>query len=332
MEYQTKFNTELKHIIGLLEANEIESALTHFDTHLDEVKEIGKFTLETWNYEWRKTVYAFGVLFKKINPVDFLHKIKNQKTGIDINREEVLDFYNSEIDFNSLPENLCLERVVKYVEKYPYNPEFHHTLGHFYIREKDYLKAIEQHRIAFEKDNTGFKESYFSSNYTYLEYLIDEGEYQVGYDLSNKLIEEKTFRRTSFNNSHQIFLIGLKGRFKDYLSIDKKLSNAEDEIKRIITLETGKGQFKIIEILGFFTAIIAFIFSTVSIGKNFKFEEAIIFNIALGLTLMSFLLVLNLIFSSKTIKFTDPKSLMLIVFIMSLLLIVTKFGVPLWIN
>jgi len=334
MKYNPKYNRDLLEIIKLIEENKIHGqgeALDKFQLHIKEIIKLGRFASNTWVHDWRASVYDLGTKFKKLNPIDFLNALTTEKTGKNKDEQEILDFYFSEIEFNTLPDESCTSKMRDLVVKYPYNPEFRHTFGHFYSRIKEYEKAIEQYKFAFDKDKTNksFVDSLFFTYQRYLETLIDNSEYQKGLELCEQLTKDKIFWDKAIYHN---YLFGLKERFKDYILLNEKIDNAEIKIKEIISKETQKGQVKIIEILGFFTAIIAFIFSTVSIGKNFKFEEAIIFNIALGLTLMSFVLMLNLIFSSKTIKFTDPKLLMLIVIIMSLLLIVTKFGVPLWIN
>lgn len=230
-----------------------------------------------------------------------------------------------------MPIEASVSRFEKLIEKYPYNPEFRHTLGHFYHENKNYEKAIEQYEYARTKDinNPSFKKNLFETYRNYLEYLIDSSEYEKGLKICKKLGKEKTF--WGGGTMHNMIL-RLQERFKDYIVLNDKIENADKTIKEIIAKETQKGQMKIIEILGFFTAIIAFIFSTISIGKNFNFNEAIIFNISLGLTLLIFVFVINLFFSRKQIKTFDYRVLLIIIFILSLLLIVTKFGIPIWIK
>lgn len=333
MPFKEKYNTDLKYIITLIDQNKINGnneALEKFKIHINEVIDIGRFSIIEWKNNWRKTVYDFGEKFKDKDPVDFLKILTELKENLQKDQKEVIDFYYSEIDCNSLPIETSVKRFEKLIDKYPYNPEFRNTLGHFYLEKYEYEKAIEQYEYARIKDknNPSFKKTLFDCYRTYLESLLDSSNYEKGLNICGKLIKEKTF--WGGGTLHNV-IIGLQERFKDYLILNEKIEKAEKTIKEIIAKETQNGQMKIIEILGFFTAIIAFIFSTISIGKNFNFNEAIIFNISLGITLLIFVFSINLLFSRKPIEKLDYRILLIIVFILSLLLIVTKFGIPIWI-
>jgi hypothetical protein len=199
-----------------------------------------------------------------------------------------------------------------------------------YINSNKCKEAIEQYGYALDKDkkNNHFETSLYNTYIKHLNNLLSDSKYNEGTEIINKLLKDNTFRKEPHYHN---YLISYNERFKDQIAFDQKLKDAEKSINEIVKQETQKGQNRIIEILGFFSAIMAFIFSTISIGKNFKFEEAIIFNISLGLTLLIFVLIINLLFSNKKIKIDDYRIALIIIIILSLLLIVTKFGVPLWI-
>ncbi len=334
MPYNNQYKTELIQINKLIDDNKIlgqNEALDKFKQHIVGVVNIGRFTIADWNKQWRKEVYKFGTKFETINPIDFLNALTTAKIGKTKDQQEVLDFYYSEIEFNSLPDETCTQKLQQLVSLYPYNPEFRHSFGHFYDRINDYKNSISQYEYALKKDktNTDFLTSLFTTYQKYLETFIDDSKYKEGLKLCEDIMEKKTFWDDA--NYHN-YLFSLKERFKDYVLLNEKIEQAEVKIQEITARETQKGQIKIIEILGFFTAIIAFIFSTVSIGKNFKFEEAIVFNISLGITLMTFVLMLNIFFSRKEMKIWDIKVLLLIILVLLLTLIVTKFGIPFWIE
>ncbi|WP_321516330.1 hypothetical protein [Marinifilum fragile] len=332
MPDKLKHLTDLNLINSLIDEGKIlgkDEALDKFKLHIQEVKAVGRYNLQNWDIEWRKSVYKFGEYFQSIDPVDFLNILTNGNPS-NKNEKEVFDFYTSEIYTNSLDSQACIEKLENYISEYPYNPEFHNTLGHLYYKNNQFEDAIRHTRIAFDKDQKSFIHNLFQSYSAYLEFLIDTNEYEKGLGICTKIIEERLFKPILLNNTYQLIILGFKNRFRDYVLLNKKIQEAEFTIKQLVAKETSKGQFKIIEILGFFTAIITFIFSTVSIGKNFKFEEAIIFNIALGITLMTFVLLINMSFSTKKVKIFDYRVLMFIMLIMSLVLIVTKFGVPIW--
>lgn len=334
MAFENKYYTDLIEINKLIDEDKINgegNALDKFKTHLDEIVEIGRFSKDEWKTKWRSAVYRFGEKFKDKDPIEFLNILKSKRKGLEKDKKELIDFYYSEIDGNSLPKDASALRFEKLVDKYPYNPEFRHTLGHFYSNKKKYKKAIEQYEFARLKDtdNQTYKKSMFSCYVKYLETFIDDSKYSQGLEICQNLIEKRIFWDTGIMHN---YIIGLKERFKDYIILNEKIENAEQTIKEIVAKETQKGQMRIIEILGFFTAIIAFIFSTISIGKNFSFNEAIIFNISLGLTLLIFALIINLFFSRVNVSRTDYRILIVIILVISLLLIVAKFGIPIWIK
>lgn len=322
-------NSDLNSIIKLIDNGKIiekDGALEKFSQHVKDVVSIGRFDIKTWNREWRKKVYKLGEIFERRNPIDFLNILTEEKKVLSKDGQEVLDFYYSEIEANTLPETTCTKRIEAFVTKYPYNPEFRHTFGHFYSNRNDYLNAIEQYRFAFERDreNKTFLENLFNCYLSYFDHLIEQSEYNKGLKLCTDLMEEKIFKSdVNFNN----YLISIRERFNDYIILNNKIKEAEIEIKKIVATETSNGQFKIIEILGFFTAIIAFVFSTVTVGKNFDFNEAIVFNVSLGLTLTNFALIISLLFSKKEVRLFDYRVILFLGLsvLLGLLIIGTKY-------
>jgi tetratricopeptide (TPR) repeat protein len=332
MPYLDKFRTDLEGIIRSIDQKDPskkDEILQRFRSHIKEVSGIGKFSLEGWNYAWRNTVYNFGTKFSQQDPSDFLKILDEEKLIIEKEKQEVLDFYYSEIEFNSLPKETCEIKLKLLKEKYAYNPEFYHSLGHFYLNKLKYDEAIEQYNFALEMDkqNNVFKDSLFNTYRSYFEDLIRSSSYEKGLEISNEIVVSKKFWDNAILHN---YMLGFKERFSDYININIKIKEAEASFKEIAITETQKGQNRLIEILGFFTAIIAFIFATVSIGKNFSFNEAIIFNITLGLVLILFVITVSLFFSSKTVKILDVRILFFVILIVAILLIVFKFGMEIW--
>jgi tetratricopeptide (TPR) repeat protein len=332
MKYQSEFLKDLKEInnkIKIGQLNGIGNALNLFQIYLTKIIALGRFTPENWKEIWRKEVYIFGENFKEIDPVDFLNLIKSAKNGLQKDEKEVLDFFKSEIKVNNQPFEDCINEINSVIAEYPYNPEFRYTLGHFYGRNNEYLKSIEQYEFALKRDknNSTFQKSLFNNQYDYIKKLVAKNEYKESLKYCDDILDKKTFKSSYvFSN----LLVGLKERVKDYLAIEEKIKNAEESFKIIVKNETEKERKRLIEILGFYSAIIAFIFSTVSIAKNFKFEEALIFIICLGIILILFLSIMNILFSSEKLKITAPKFIISIILILSLIFILTKFTIPFW--
>jgi hypothetical protein len=324
-------NKDLVAINKLIEDKNLEGpdgALALFKVHVKDIIEIGRFSTDKWNTDWRRNVYKFGTKFKNLNPIDFLNILKDEKQGLNKDQQEVLDFYYSEIEVNSLPDTTCTDVMDTIVKIYPYNPEFRHTFGIFYIRKNDFINAIEQFRFALsrDKENYDFLKDLFNCYYKYFESLIEKSDYNFGLKLCDDLLSEKIFEsRDVFNN----YLISIRERFKDYVILNSKIKDAESEIKNIVSKETNNSQLKVIEILGFFTAIIAFVFSTITVGKNYAFREAIIFNVSLGQTLLIFALAISLLFSKRDVKKGDFRIWLIVILILSLFILI--YGTKCWV-
>jgi tetratricopeptide (TPR) repeat protein len=324
MANTAKYKFDLDLITSNLELNKLnnkETILPLFQAHIKEVKEIGKFSVQDWSYEWRKSVYNFGILAEELGPSDFLKIIQDEKLCSSEEQQEVLDFYLSEIVYYIIPNDTAIKKINELIEKYPYNPEFYHTLGHLYRKDEKYEKAINLYNLAIEKDenNSAFLNTLFNCYKEYFDVLIIQSNYEKGLNIVNSLIARSSFRNDYFYYTN---LLGVKERFNDYINLSSKIKDAEVSIKEIALTETQKGQNKLIEILGFFSAIIAFIFSTVSIGKNFSFREALLFNITLGLVLLLFVVAINLLFSKDKRRVIVFKASIFIVLLTTILILV----------
>ncbi|MCK4678943.1 MAG: hypothetical protein KAT48_12485, partial [Bacteroidales bacterium] len=143
---------------------------------------------------------------------------------------------------------------------------------------------------------------------------------KLGLDHIDKRMESKIYKRDmAYNN----WILALTYRLKDSKQFESRLSSAENDFKQMIKTETEKESKRLIEILGFFSAIVAFILASVAISNPFSFEDALMFNISLGIILLIFVLVISLLFSQKD---TWKKLIIAICLILLLMLIVYQFA------
>ena len=334
MKYNPKFLTDLRVINKKIDNNQIEgpnNALDLFAKYLSSIILLERFNSTEWNSIWRNEVYNFGEKFKEIDSVDFLYAIDNAKNGLNKDQKEVLDFFKSEIRINNLTFDDIIEDTKKVIKEYPYNPEFRHNLGHIYAAENKLEQSIEQYEFALKKDgnNKTFLKNLFNVQYKYIQQSIDDETYEKGLKYLNNILNSKKYDDSYvFKN----LLIGLKQRLNDYKILSDKILSAEKVFEKKIKEISEKERRRVIEILGFFSAIMAFIFSTISIGKEFNYSEAISFSVSLGFVLIIFLVSLNILFSSESLKHSWIKFLVLIILVLSLLLILSKYTLPLWTN
>lgn len=301
-KYSDNFTNHLNDIISLIKDEKIEGengAIEKFKLYLEEIIEIGPFDKANWRQDWRKKVWKFGELFKNENPYQFIRLIDNKLL---IEKVEVIEFLRSEIIVNFLPDFECKKQLEILIESYPLNPEFRNTLGHYYSREKETLKAIEQYKIAHRLDlsNEEFQNSVFGADQLYLDELLEKSLYDDGHDYIDKLLDDKDY--IAFGNNVRKTLLDYKKRFTDYLTFEKKLKTIESDFKNKINTQLENERKRIVEILGFFSAIVAFILSTISIAKDFSFVEAVFFIIILAFMLIIFNITLSLLFTNSKIS------------------------------
>jgi tetratricopeptide (TPR) repeat protein len=328
MPYQLIHSENLTDIIELIKTNRISGtneALDKFAVYLETIQEIDSFEINNWPQDWRQKVWKLGAQFKEQNPQLFLKLIDEKLSLPAIKNEEVLEFIRSEIAFNFLPDKECKRQIERLIGKYQLNPEFRHTLGHYYAREGDRLHAIEQYKLALkiEPSNKKYLTSRFNNEYYYLNQLISKGEYKTGQEYVKSIVKENFYieAETIYYNS----FIDIQTRISDHLIFQNKIVELENEFRNKMNEELTSERKRIIEILGFFSAIVAFILSTVSIGKNFSFIEAIYFLVALGLILILFSVSLStLLNSTKTGLFKDAKFWILILGLILLFFFIIK--------
>lgn len=320
--YKDIFSNHINDIIELVKNNKIKGeneAVDKFKLYLETIQEIGPFNIENWRQDWRKKVWKFGEEFKKSNPSDFLLIINELLNKSETKNKEVLEFIRSEIIVNYLPDNECKKHLEILIQTYPLNPEFRNTLGHYFTREKQLIEAITQYKLAFKIDpkNQSFLNNCFTRDQNRLNDFLDKAEYEEGKKYLKTLYEDIDYIgagsniKSTFNDFDR--------RFNDHLHFQKKLQSLEKEFQKRINSELDAERKRIVEILGFFSAIVAFILSTVSIGKNFSFIEAIYFIVALGLILILFNVSLSVLFSSSKTDLLKDKKFWILIF--SLLLI-----------
>ena len=99
----------------------------------------------TWDRAWTNDVYTFGSLFKEHDAGAYLiilKKIFNEENP----ENEKIAFIYSEIAWNYIGDNNEYIRAIlrEFTKKYPYNPEFHHTYGHYLMNNKTYDRALDE--------------------------------------------------------------------------------------------------------------------------------------------------------------------------------------------
>ena len=154
--------------------------------------------------------------------------------------------------------------------------------------------------MRLDASNNSYQNSVFSADQTYLDNLLEKSQYEIGNKYIDKLIEDNEY--TSFGNNVKTTLLHYKRRFTDYMIFEEKIKTIEKEFREKLNIQLENERKRIVEILGFFSAIVAFILSTVSIAKDFSFMEAVFFLIILAFMLIMFSLTLSILFTTSKVK------------------------------
>lgn len=300
MAYNQQYLTDINLIIDDIKAgriNGVNEAIDRFRTYVTQVKNIGRYSIDNWPSNFIKRIYSFGKKFSEIDPTWFLSAIENEIAISSFEQNEMLYFIKSEILWN-FESHLNQEAfLIDLHQKYVANAEMIHTLGHIKMEKKEYLQAIELYSQAYRiNPSDNFLSTKFSNEVNYIENLIENEKYDEAETLVNDRIGSEIYKG---NYIRQNWFVFLRNRIKDYKLLELKAAKKDIEIREMLDKEFQSERRKVIELLGLFTAIIAFIFTTVSIAKTFDFSQAINFITCLGLVLIDFCITISIIFHNK---------------------------------
>jgi len=300
---ETHFTEELQKIIEKISNN--ESAEKDFDEYLEKICKIKeqKFTPTFWPQKWRRKVYEFGQLFINRDGGTYISSVK--KYIGDGETCEIAAFLYSEISWNhydQIPEYLR-DDLRSFISEFPHNPEFHNTYGMFLVQNGSFDKSISEHKLAVLADTEYFVfiNNYFLAVKQYFEHAL----YKKQPNLAQAILDDaETFFIEKGINKIRIIgwemmtkLNALKDRLNDYLITEGLVDTFKREIENKIRSE----QKTLIEVLGVFSAITAFILTNITIAlSSLSVTEALLLMLAMSLVLIIFSITISLLFSARS--------------------------------
>ena len=310
---------QITDIITNIENGKREEAYRLFKEYLPGLKEKKEFSSNRWTISWRRAIYELGKEIAKINYQDFIELLEIWRDKQDGRKEkEPYDFVISEIYANidawNSDQKVCYFQEL--IEKYPMNPEFWHDKGIHIRGENSIIEVIECLKRAYEieKGNTMFQLDWVNMVKHYIDSLLKTKNYQEAHKYAEEICKNEGISEDIKN----IFVLILD-RIKDAERIDKQLASSKTEVENYAKGIIQKSQFKTIEILSIFTAIIAVVFSTITIAQNYTFHEALALFVSLALLLLVFLCVVHLLFAEHS---RSVIMLMTIVVLLSMLFVI----------
>lgn len=273
-------------------------AVKEFKKSIEEVAGIGGYSCSNWDSSLRTRVYKFGEIFKEKDPCKFI-EILEESQGLQERDSEFLEFIKSEIVWNYFDQKSIFTSNVfrDLIEKYPYNPEFHHSYSHYLENIGEYELSISEARLALKMDNQNqtFFDTCFNKEKHYFNLLlkdkkIDQAE-NIGKEMLS-LIEDDRQRHFVYNN----IIVALLDRIEDHRIIDKRIG----EINDIIFREMEKERKRLIEVLSIFVGILGFIFINTNILlNNLHGRDILSLMIAMADILIIFAITISYLFASK---------------------------------
>ncbi len=290
---------KLQKLIAILsdDSKSHESKLIEFREYIESIKDIGSFNKTKWSQQWRVQTYDLGQIFKKLDASDFLLITKEIKGDEDV---ESIDFTYSEIIWAFFDqENEYVGKELKsFAKKYPGNLEFHHSYSQYLLKNQTFKEALYESKFALnlEKDNAEFLKTFFNTAKIYFDHLVEKAkdeEARAVLDDVRLILTQKEFENAII---YKNALTGLYDRLKDHIVINRRIEFFEKEVQRIANIE----QKRFIEILGIFSAIMAFILTNISIATaHFTFSETLRLMIAMAIVLLIFAISISYLFSIR---------------------------------
>ena len=302
-------------ITNLIRNNQIEGpdgALVKFKEELPNFKKLSRNPDGQMHYKIIGSLMNFGndLRFKpnSINhSIGFLSLIDNE-ISITENKLEIEVLYLLRLTLSSIVETV--DKNLKFLEKTNSEFPFNTTFKSYYIR------ALEKRRLFFEalpivEELTKLlpgNEIELKIKVKYFNQLLSQHKLLEAEKLLAELRNNKTF-------SHKEILEDLDLRLDDHRVLEIKMNEMQEKVEQIFEKERSR----IIEVLGVFSAIVAFILINTTLGKNFNLNEALIFNFSLACTLLIFSISLSYIFKQSRLIFYKEGRFWILLILLTLL-------------
>lgn len=309
----------------------ISEAEAMFNIYIDNIIDIGEYN--DWHSEFVLNSHEFGELFKKYNPAKFI-KILNDKIELSNKKEqEVLRFLLGLIKFNFDTFIIKKEYFSKCIDEYPYNPEFYFLLANTVFDESDYANDIDKSLFMYEqgiklnpKCINNVTGEYLAKIVDKINFLIKEKDYTAAQNITEKIIKENKIIKNDPHFNNIVYLTEV--RIKDNIMFDENIKESKEEINQYLKHELSSEKKRMIELLGIFTAIMAFIFSsvTVSTTSNISIGNSLVFVISLGLVLILFSTILSFISREKFTWLSDIRFFIVLINSLLLTFIIVKYA------
>jgi hypothetical protein len=311
-------NAKIDSIITDINSSSFGESERKFSEFIDRIVSIGRYNPVIWDETFCKKLYELGKLISEY-PSNHIEILRQAIISTDEDKREILYFIESEIKINlwGWSEPRTKEYLINLNNSYPNNPEFLNDLGQVIDRiNNDKLNSIDYclKAIKIAPGNQGFLATCLTQEINYIESLIENEKFDEATAYTNEIVLNRKTYESDF--VYKNWIIAIQSRIKDHILIRSTLLKKETQIQSRIEEGLEKERFKAIEMIGVFTAIIAFIFSTISFAKDYSYSETLLLIITFGLVLILFSLAVSLLFQSKDKAIFKDTRIYTIIFIL----------------
>jgi hypothetical protein len=274
IEYLNKTEKNLKN-------KNYEDALLQFISLLETIKN-AEFSYRIVDDKLRILIYSIAPLIPNNLKVPFVEQLFKLYEDKNVTNKDLIAFILSEFLYD-LDKEKYKTKIQQLGELFHLNPDLQHTNGHYFINN-DRRKALNYYLLAQKLDPVShiFFNAVFTAETQLIKELKMNGNIIEAIKFCNEILESKKYRSYHIENN---IIYGMLEALEDHKLLLEKINNIDSKIKA----EVEKERFKMVEVLSFFSTVIAFILSTVSIAKdNSSTDDKLKFLSLLGLILISF--------------------------------------------
>ncbi|MFT7098741.1 MAG: hypothetical protein ACJAS6_000607 [Rickettsiales bacterium] len=312
---------------------EFDKVAEAFRNYLNKAEEIKSYGEEVWPIEKTKRIWGFFTsLIRQIDGDDrvifYLNCIR-QRIKLkekELQNTEFLEFLECELSWDADKavykevSDEFRELSKKLYKKYPYNPEFQHSYAHI-LKNEDTIESLELAKKLYRKclvmwngnrmvlHGSGMCEYILAKKYAF------NREYKKAFDTIKDTREYKFYKdHEKLQNRFLNFRNEVDEIRESNKSIDNSTKNLESliekdqksrkdfesKIKSDMDDKLTEARKSSLEMLGIFSAIIAFIISAVTTTvKQPSLEFAVPLLLSIGIMLILFVLAISIFISNK---------------------------------
>lgn len=276
-----------------------EGAVASFNTYIESLIRMRLYDISHWPKDWkRKHLLLFSHLKNAPKLRKRMLRILEEKLSQFSKKEEreVLHYLYLGILFclDEEKRDSAMEYVEPLLKQYPKNADFHLYCALCHSERGSHKRAVEEVKRSMKLSNHAedYVTDMLNIESKYLDDLIMQHKFE---DAEQFLFSMQRYYQAYFGGPDWVLLhrqlLLVKARMEDH----KRLTRQFDRVNEIVIEKTERERGRLVELLGVFAAIFAFIFINAQIAMKFTVHESFWLMLSMGDILLIFVVVLSFI-------------------------------------